>query len=234
MDSSMTNTPGILSGKVGLVCGAGRPEGRAAATALARAGANLALHDLTPIHFEETIAEIQPFKVSFRSYINDTGKSLPVQALIDDVLADFGRLDVLVHAISAAPRGDLLAQDEWDWQHSLEMNLNGPLLLMQAAAEVMRPQGGGTILLVLCGNSAESLALACAQAALTTLVRQAAPELMTYNINCHAIEARAPSGIVHPEGSAIDLAALQELVLALCSPTAMRLSGQVVRAGDAG
>jgi NAD(P)-dependent dehydrogenase (short-subunit alcohol dehydrogenase family) len=218
---------GTFSGKVALVCGAGRPVGRALALALARSGASLAVHDLTPVHMDGTIRLLQEQGGSFRSYINDTGKGLPVHTLIDDVLADFGRLDVLVHAIQAAPRGDLFSQDEWDWQHSLEVNLNGPFLLVQAAADLMRQQGGGTILLQLTGGSPqESLALFTAQAALAAFIKGVAPELMTYNINCHAIEAAGE------EGTGNDLAALQELALALCTPAAMRLSGHIVRPGD--
>ena len=130
-----------LQGKVILVSGAGRPAGRSLALALAQSGATLALHDLALLPLEETAQQVQALGAVCRTYVADGGKGLPVRNLLDEVLNDFERLDGVVHAIFVRPQGRLLDLDEWDWQRSLELNLTGPLLLLQNAAPLLQEQG---------------------------------------------------------------------------------------------
>ena len=200
-----------LSGKVFLVIGAGRPLGRALALGLGQAGASVAAHDLLPTHLDETIRLLEQAGAPCQAYTGDTGKGLAARALVDDVLTDWGRLDALVHCLHAAPLAGLLALDEWDWQRTLEINLSGPFLLMQAAAAAMREQGGGTLVNVLETSPAgHSLALDASQHGLAGLSRAVAAELLTYNINIAAVDA---AGAASP-------AALVEEVIGLCRPAA--------------
>jgi len=171
-----------LQGKVILVSGAGRPAGRSLALALAQSGAALALHDLALLPLEETAQQVQALGAVCRTYVADGGKGLPVRNLLDEVLNDFERLDGVVHAIFVRPQGRLLDLDEWDWQRSLELNLTGPLLLLQNAAPLLQEQGGGGFLFV---YELEDGPAAAAQA-LRALAENAARELMPYNIRCSA------------------------------------------------
>ena len=66
-----------LAGKVVLIVGAGRPVGRLLALGFARAGAKLALHDLSPIQLDETAVQVQALGAESRSYTGDVGKGLP-------------------------------------------------------------------------------------------------------------------------------------------------------------
>jgi 3-oxoacyl-[acyl-carrier protein] reductase len=228
-----------MDGQVVLVCGAGRAAGRALAIGFARAGAAVAAHDLTPVHLDETRRQVEAAGATCRTYTGDTGKGLPARALIEDVLADFDRLDVLVHAVHAAPKSGLLDLDEWDWQRTLELNLSGPFLLMQAAAAVIKEQGGGVMINLLQDEDAEpgSLPLAVSQSGLAALSSRAASDLMAYNIRCCAIRL---SGLTLVTGTALAAdgnepewpAELQKLALFLCGPEAEKWNGATLSTED--
>lgn len=181
----MSGVNGFRGARVALVCGAGRPPGRQIALRLAAVGWQIAAHDLQPLHLEELRVQIEASGSLCRTYVGDTGKGLAARALIEDVLNDWGRLDVLMYCLQAAPSADLLMLDEWDWQRSLEINLSAPFLLAQAAVAVMREQpGGGGIFFVTQPQLAQSsLALAAAQAGISGLVEAVASSLLAYNIH---------------------------------------------------
>ncbi len=220
-----------LRGKVALLSGAGRPLGRILAEAFARAGAGLALHDLLPGHLDDTCRVAAELGAPCRAYIGDTGKGLPARQLVSDVLADWGRLDVLVNCLHARPSAGLLELDEWDWTRTLELNLSGPFLLTQAAAAQMRAQGGGVILNVLGSTPARpSAALDASQMGLAGFSRAVAAELLTYNILIYTIDAaEAAEYLDCQREGASPLPGLQSLALSLCTPAAAERTGQVLR-----
>jgi NAD(P)-dependent dehydrogenase (short-subunit alcohol dehydrogenase family) len=227
----MTSKTHDLRGKVVLLSGAGRPLGRVLAEGFAQAGASLALHDLLPTHLDQTCLSVEELGAQCRSYTGDTGKGLPARQLVSDVVADWGRLDVLVNCMHARPEAGLVELDEWDWTRTLEVNLSGPFLLAQAAAQVMREQGEGVILNVLGGlPSRPSPALDASQMGLAGFTRAIAAELSAYNIFSYAIDA---GGVLElqddPERAAALQKSLQSLALFLCSPAAVRHAGQVMR-----
>ncbi len=221
-----------LQDKVVLIVGAGRPLGRILALGFARTGAKLALHDLSPVHLDDTINQVHALGAESHSYTGDIGKGLPCRALISDVLDDWQRLDVLVTCLHAAPAAGLLELDEWDWTRTLELNLSGPFLLAQAAAAVMQEQGGGTLIFTQASTADHLLpALTASQAGLVGLARAAALELLAYNIHSFTIAA---GDLNAWEAAASDSRAsleLQELAVRLCNPAAARLSGQVIFPG---
>jgi len=223
---------GLMEGKVVLLVGAGRPIGRALALGFARAGSKLALHDLSPVHVDETAALANELGAECRTYTGDIGKGLPCRALVSDVLDDWGRLDVLVTCIHAAPQAGLMELDEWDWTHTLELNLTGPFLLTQASVPVMQEQGGGTILFIQASTAGLLLpGLTASQAGLVGLARAAAIEILPYNIHTFTLVAGDLSGWDDVQASSSAVKALQDLAVALCSPQAARLNGQVVFPG---
>jgi len=222
----------LLKGKVILLVGAGRPIGQALAIGFARAGAKLALHDLSPVHVDETADQVKGLGAECRTYTGDIGKGLPCRALVSDVLEDWGRLDVLVTCIHSAPQAGMLELDEWDWTHTLELNLTGPFLLAQAAVPVMQEQDGGTIIFVQAGTSDRLLpGLTASQAGLVGLARAAAIEILPYNIHTFTLAAGDLSGWDSDQIDSQAVKALQDLAVALCSPQAARLNGQVVFPG---
>ncbi len=213
-----------LAGKVALIGAAGREPGRSVALALARASARIAANDLTPMGLDETVEQIQSLGGVARDYVDDVSKGLPARALVARVVEDFGRLDILVNFAGARPQAPVLDMDEWDWQRTLDFNLNGPFLMMRAAGRIMSDRGGGIILNVIGpGPSTEpgQAAYNASTAGTLALAQTAAAEFLAYNICVHAICA----GKSDP-GSA-ELVA--QLALFLCSPQASGLTGQVFR-----
>ena len=84
----------------------------------------------------------------------DVSDPAAARAMVADVVAHSGRLDLLLHNASTFRPRPFAELTEDDVDTSLGVNLRGPLFLSQAAAAVMVPQGGGRILAIL-GNSLE-------------------------------------------------------------------------------
>ncbi len=217
-----------LQGKVVLVSAAGREPGRALALAFARAGARVAANDFMPMGLDETVKEIRDLGGEVRSYQEDVSKGLPAGALVDWVIKDFGRLDVLLNFAAARPQAPLLDMDEWDWLRTLDFNLNGPFLMMKAAGRAMSDRGGGVIINIAgaCQGQAQAPGMAAYNAStsgLLALTQTAAVEFLAYNICVHAICAEED----HP-GS---VESVCRLALFLCSSQPAGLTGQVFRLG---
>jgi 3-oxoacyl-[acyl-carrier protein] reductase len=183
---------GIFDGKVVLVTGAGRGAGRAIAAEFAAAGARLAVNDISPVNLDITVAQARAAGAEVHDYIFDIAKRLPAQALIAQVLADFGRLDILVNHASVAPQQPLLTMDEWDWCRTVDVNLNGAFFLMQAASVAMAGHDGVIIQYVLppAAQADRSAALTISKAGVLALVEAAAIEFSLYNIRVHAVYAQ--------------------------------------------
>ena len=129
-----------LNGKVALVTGGARRVGRALSLALARAGADIVVNYFSSAReAEETVAEIVALG---RRAI---AVHAEVQILIQKTADTFGRLDVLVNNASLFETAPLLAIEEEAWDRVMAVNLKGPFLLSQAAAPLLRRDGGGVI-----------------------------------------------------------------------------------------
>ena len=136
---------GNLETKVILVTGAGKGTGRAVAEAFAGLGALVAANDISPVNLDETVAHILAAGGQAKAYVEDIAKKMPVQTLLNAVLDDFGRIDILVNCAEVEPQKSVLEMDEWDWQRTLDVNLNGAFLLTQSAGRIMKEKGGGVI-----------------------------------------------------------------------------------------
>ena len=86
-----------VRGKTILVTGAGRGIGRSLATHFARKGANLALLDTNAQDIDETQTRCTELGVLARSYVADAANEDSVVGAVDQVSADFGRLDGLIN-----------------------------------------------------------------------------------------------------------------------------------------
>ena len=187
-----------LKGKVVLVTGAGKGAGRAIAQAFASQGASLAINDLTPINLDQTETGIRAAGGKVKAYIADVTKKLPIQGLVNTVLDDWGRIDILVTCARVKPVSSLLDMDDWDWQRTLDVNLSGVFLLMQSVARVMRTQGDGKMLLIKPSIHSEpkQAAYAISQAGLVELSNQARQEFCEYGIQVDLIDPNEETDII--------------------------------------
>jgi NAD(P)-dependent dehydrogenase (short-subunit alcohol dehydrogenase family) len=136
---------GDFKDEVVLVTGAGKGAGRAVAEAFAAREAILAVNDVSPVNLDETVKHIREAGGRVKDYVEDVAKKMPVQTLLNQVLDDWGRIDVLVNCAEVEPVHALLDMDEWDWQRTLDVNLSGAFLLTQSLGRIMREKGGGVI-----------------------------------------------------------------------------------------
>jgi NAD(P)-dependent dehydrogenase (short-subunit alcohol dehydrogenase family) len=185
---------GDLTDKIVLVTGAGKGIGRAVAEAFAARGAIVAANDVTPINLDETVARITASGGQVKAYVEDIAKKMPVQALVNQVLDDWGKIDILVNCAEVAPSAPVLNMDDWDWQRTLDVNLTGAFLLTQSVGRVMHaaiPQGekGGIIIHIGWRASIPDRRTAyfVSKAGLTAFVEHAARELAAFGIFVHLV-----------------------------------------------
>lgn len=222
-----------FDGKVALITGAGRGCGRAVAEAFARQGARVAANDITPINLDVTVGNIRSAGGQVQDYVADVGKQMPVESMIDRVLADWGRIDILVNAAGVHPNATLFATDEWDWRRALDVNLSGPFFTMQIAGRAMQRVGGGSIV-----NFAAppletvpdgvSVAFLAGKLGLLGLTQAAAREFAPDNIRVNAIYPAWPPDPIDPDCRPTIAEQTANLVLYLCSPAAAHLTGQIL------
>jgi NAD(P)-dependent dehydrogenase (short-subunit alcohol dehydrogenase family) len=169
--------------KIILITGAAGGTGQQLAVELARQGATIAAVDINPLGLDETLNRIRLAGGTVKDYLFDTAKRLPIVGLVDEVLDDWARIDILVCAAVVRPTDPILSMDEWDFHRTLDVNLAGPFFLMQRVGQVMKAQGGGLIVVAGGDNPPGGGAAYCAsQAALAALTLQARHEFAAYNI----------------------------------------------------
>jgi len=215
--------------KVALVTGAGRGIGRAIAEAFAARGAIVAANDITPVNLDETLMRIRAQTGQVKDYIYDVAKKMPIQAMVNQVQEDWGRIDFLVNNAGVKPHASILDMDEWDWHRTVDVNLGGPFFTMQLVGRVMRGQGGGAIVNLASasgymGEANNLAAFVASKTGLTGLTRQAAFELAPYHIRVNAV-CPGWTGAVSPSRVA-------EVVLFLCSLAAASVTGQTIEVED--
>jgi L-rhamnose 1-dehydrogenase len=137
-----------LTGKVALVTGASRGIGNAIAKRLAQAGAALAVnYNETEPH--ELIDEIRAAGGRAIAVKADVANKAEVEAMVAQVVAELGGLDILINNAGICPFADFLDMPEELWDRVQDVNLKGAFLCSQAAARQMVEQGrGGRIIAI--------------------------------------------------------------------------------------
>ena len=193
-----------LRGKTALVIGAAGAVGRAAAVALAEAGADVAVATTTRAAKEEVAANSCANEVwaldrkGFAASI-DAASEADVQSLVERVAAELGRLDVLVnaHDLPFAKPVQEVSPDEW--RRVLDVNLTGVFLACRAAAAPMLSQGSGRIINIVSllaeRGMANGSALCAAQAGVMNLTRALALEWARSGITVNAVGAGWTEGM---------------------------------------
>jgi NAD(P)-dependent dehydrogenase (short-subunit alcohol dehydrogenase family) len=121
-----------LSGRVALVTGASRGIGRAIAQGLAEAGASIALSSRTQDDLLKAAEEIRALGAHAEAFPTDVSRVAEVQALVRDVLARMGQLDILVNVAGVNRRRPSTEITEEDWDTVLNLNLKGLFFTSQA------------------------------------------------------------------------------------------------------
>jgi NADP-dependent 3-hydroxy acid dehydrogenase YdfG len=138
--------PGVLQGQVAIVTGAGRGIGHAIARALAREGATVVLAARNRQQLAATAAAIRESGGSALAIPTDVTQDAAVEAMVEQTIAEQGRLDILVTAAGVASFGPVSGTKPADWDGMLAVNLRAVMVTCRAVLPIMIRQRRGTII----------------------------------------------------------------------------------------
>ena len=182
----------LLEGKTALVTGATRGIGRAIALKFAAEGANIAFtyrsqHEAA----QSLVAEIEALEVSVKGYPSDAASFEDAHAVVEDVKATFGRIDVLVNNAGITRDGLMMRMDEAAWDAVIDTNLKSAFNFIHACTPVMARQRGGSIInmssVVGIAGNAGQCNYAASKAGLIGLTKSFAKEMGPRGIRANCI-----------------------------------------------
>jgi NADP-dependent 3-hydroxy acid dehydrogenase YdfG len=136
---------GILSGKTALVTGASSGIGRAAAVALAEAGAQVALVARRADRLAEVAAKIEAAGGKALARVADVTDEADASGAVEDTVGHFGGLDILVNAAGMTQTGKVENGNLDDWRYVLELNFWASLYTARAAIPALKADGGDIV-----------------------------------------------------------------------------------------
>ena len=138
---------GLLDGKVALITGAARGIGKAIALKFASEGADIAFTDLViNASALETIREIEALGRKVKGYASNCANFEETQAVVEEIVKDFGRIDVLVNNAGITKDGLVMRMSEQQWDAVIAVNMKGAFNFLHAVVPVMARQRGGSII----------------------------------------------------------------------------------------
>jgi NAD(P)-dependent dehydrogenase (short-subunit alcohol dehydrogenase family) len=224
----MTERRDALDGATAVVTGAGGGLGRAAAVALARAGARVVAAGRRTEPLEETLAAVREAGGAGIAVAVDVRDAEAVERMLDAA----GSCEVLVTCAATQLRKPALEIEEHEWANLLAVNLTGVFLCCQRAARRMRDGGGGAIVNVTSLTERIGLANLAAYGAskggVAQLTRALAVELAPDHIRVNAI---APGRV--ETSMTVDVFAREEVRRSFLERIPLRRPGLPEEIGDA-
>ena len=135
-----------LSGKTVFITGGASGLGAALGQTLAHAGANIVIGDIRRHLAEQGAEALRDLGVRAHSIGFDVGDPDSCRHAVDAVVAEFGRIDVLVNNAGTDVTLPMEQMSNDDWQRVINTNLSGPFMLSKHAAAYMRKAGHGHII----------------------------------------------------------------------------------------
>jgi NAD(P)-dependent dehydrogenase (short-subunit alcohol dehydrogenase family) len=184
-----------LQRRTAIITGAGSGIGRASAKLFAEEGALLALVDRDAAGLQET----QSLVGEATTHVGDVGDAAFAETVVGEVIARYGRLDILMTAAGFSCGGTVLTTSLEDWDAVFRANVGGTWLWARAAVPQMQRQNSGSIItlasqLAMAGGKGNSAYIA-AKGAIVSLTRTMAVDFATDGIRVNAI---APGAIDTP------------------------------------
>lgn len=185
----------LLTGKVALITGASRGIGKAIALLFASEGADIAFTDLK-IN-EETFAEIEAKGVKVRAYTSNAADFADAHSVVEQIMADFGRIDILVNNAGITRDALMMRMDEAQWDAVITVNLKSAYNFIHAVTSIMARQRGGSIInmssVVGVSGNAGQCNYSASKAGLIGLAKSIAKEMGSRGVRANCI---APGFII--------------------------------------
>ena len=136
-----------LDGKVALVTGSGRNIGRSIALALAKEGADVVVNARTNRKEVESVAEeVRALGAKAIPLLADVGNRKQLEAMLDQALAEFGHIDIVVNNAAARPHKPFAEMSYEDWRSVLATDLDSAFLSAKAALPGMVERQWGRVI----------------------------------------------------------------------------------------
>lgn len=193
----------LLEGKVALITGGARGQGRAHAVACAREGADVVITDtldapgsvtypwITQDDVDHTAGLVEKQGRSALAILADVRSQDDLDSAVEQAVARFGRVDIAIANAGIFNRVPLWEMPEAVWQEMLDINLTGVWRTIKAVAPQMIKQLDGSIVITSSVNgllgAPDYAHYASAKHGLVGLMRSAALELGRYGIRCNSI-----------------------------------------------
>jgi len=182
---------GRLEGKVAAITGAASGIGRATALRFAAEGAAVVVGDLSADGAAAVAAEIVAQGGRAIAKKVDVAISAEVEALVDEAVAGFGRLDIMMNNAAAPHGAPVSGTTDTDWRRVMSVTLDGVFYGVRAALQRMARQGSGSILNISSGAGlgGEVMlgAYGAAKAAVINLTKTAAVENAEFGVRVNCI-----------------------------------------------
>jgi len=137
----------LLEGKTALITGASKGIGRAIANRYAEQGANVAFTYLSSVEKGEAlVSELEAKGIKAKGYRSDASDFAAAEQLINDVVTDFGSLDILINNAGITKDNLMMRMTEEMWDQVINVNLKSCFNTVKAATRTMMKQRAGSII----------------------------------------------------------------------------------------
>lgn len=195
---------GLLSGKTAIITGASKGIGKGIAETFAKEGANVAFTYLSSVEKGQALEEeLKQCGTTVKGYRSDASKMEDAEALVAQVVEDFGGVDIVVNNAGITKDMLLMRMTEEDFTRVIEVNLNSVFNMTKAVQRTFLKQRSGSIVNIssvvgVKGNAGQAN-YAASKAGIIGFTKSVALELGSRNIRCNAI---AP-GFIETEMTAV-------------------------------
>ena len=182
----------LLEGKVAIITGASRGIGSGIAKVFAQNGANVAFTYSSSV--ESALAledELNALGIKSKGYKSNAADFNEAQKLVDDVMADFGNIDILINNAGVTKDNLLMRMSEEDFDAVMNINLKSVFNMTKAVQKIMLKNRKGAIVnmssVVGVKGNAGQANYAASKAGMIGFTKSIALELGSRNIRCNAI-----------------------------------------------
>jgi len=191
-----------LKDQVAIVTGAGRNIGEDTAKLLASEGAKVAVVDMDKGRGDTVATAIAQAGGTAAAFVADVASESDIAKLVKDVVATWGRIDVLVNNAAISDNKHVLEITKEQWDQVIAVTLTGPFLMSQHVARQMVAQGSGGRIVNIGSTSgffgrSRAIAYTAAKGGVANLTRSLAVQLAPYRIRVNGV---VPNKIGSPVG----------------------------------